>query len=107
MGEMTMLDRVAAAMERYYVSLWHEVTGRGVWWLVLDRDKSLDAVFRGHSQEEAREFCRKANARAVVEAMREPTEAIYLARPVHIHDREDWRRIWQGAIDAALTEPGT
>ena len=45
----------------------------------------------------------EADARAVIEAMREPTEAIYLARPVIISERSIWRGIWSGIIDAALS----
>lgn len=40
-------------------------------------------------------------AHAMLGAMREPTEGMYLARPIVIPDREDWRRIWGWAIDAA------
>jgi hypothetical protein len=43
-------------------------------------------------------------ARAVFAAMREPTEAMYLARPIDCPDREMWRRWWGQQIDAALAE---
>jgi hypothetical protein len=54
-----------------------------------------------HTTGDTQERCRTA-ARAAIEALREPTEEIYLARPVSIHDREDWAKLWRGAIDAAL-----
>jgi hypothetical protein len=41
-------------------------------------------------------------AKAAIEALREPTEAMYLARPVGIPERADWNRIWGWQIEAML-----
>jgi hypothetical protein len=46
----------------------------------------------------------KAAVLATLEAIREPSEAVYLARPVIIPDRKDWATFWAGAIDALRAE---
>ncbi len=46
----------------------------------------------------------EADALAVVEAMRDPTEAMFLARPVYIPHGDAWRQIWEWQIDAILSE---
>lgn len=51
-------------------------------------------------------------ARAAIEAMRDPTDAMKEAAYTHvemddrwmIEDDKDWARSWKGAIDAALKE---
>lgn len=43
-------------------------------------------------------------ARAVIEAMREPTEPMWLSRPVDCPNREVWARWWNWQIDAMLNE---
>lgn len=61
-------------------------------------DRVLDVMLsRGLMAEEA-------DARAVIEAMREPTELMWLARPVACPKRETWARWWNWQIDAMLTD---
>lgn len=47
-------------------------------------------------------------ARAVIEALREPTEAMIAAGedcPIVNYDGNDPKQVWQAMIDAALKEP--
>ena len=39
---------------------------------------------------------------AIIEAMRDPTEAMFRARPIAISERSDWERIWGWQVDAML-----
>lgn len=45
------------------------------------------------------------DARAIIEAMRDPTEKMYLSRPVDVPDREVWLRWWGWQIDAMKEAP--
>lgn len=42
------------------------------------------------------------DAKAIIEAMRDPTEAMFLARPVDVPKREMWSQWWEWQIDAML-----
>ena len=44
------------------------------------------------------------DVKAVIEAMRDPTEAMWLSRPVGCPEREMWARWWGWQIDAMLNE---
>ncbi len=44
------------------------------------------------------------DAKAIIEALRDPTEAMWLSRPVDCPEREMWARWWGWQIDAMLNE---
>jgi hypothetical protein len=44
----------------------------------------------------------ETDAIAIIEAMRDPTEAMFRARPIAIPERSDWERIWGWQVDAML-----
>ena len=48
----------------------------------------------------------EADAIAIIEAMRDPTEAMFRARPISCPERADWERIWGWQIDAMLYGTG-
>lgn len=108
-----MVERVAAALDRYSVGLWHEQ--RGVLWRVYDRDNGGRMVSECRTQQEARDVCRRANARAVIEAMKAGpmTEATTLAAASalnrHMVSQADiptiMQEVFEAILDAALTEP--
>jgi|KBSMisStaDraftv2_1062788.scaffolds.fasta_scaffold186028_2 hypothetical protein len=59
-------------------------------------DRILDVMLaRGLNADEA-------DVIAIIEALRDPTEIMFRARPVSVADRNDWERIWRWQIDAML-----
>lgn len=44
------------------------------------------------------------DVRAVIEALRDPTEAMWLSRPIDCPEREMWAKWWGWQVDAMLTD---
>jgi hypothetical protein len=112
-----MIERVALASQSYAVMYSHETVGDDLrtvnrQWQVYrmeqaTRDKP-PTVFEASFTEKGAAYalCARLNARAAIEAMREPTEAMLNFGVIQDMDVTD---IWQAMIDAALkpTQPAS
>jgi hypothetical protein len=108
-GEMTMIERVKESVRSY------EVMRHNLEWRVVRLSGFGDIRFRSKVFDEAQAICDELNARAAIEAMREPSEAMKRAASVN----GDWGRgikgrpwvdetaSYQAMIEAALKEAGS
>ena len=107
---MTKLEEVARAWEAEALrwDIQRADASLGGWIVCRQDGNAADIITTATSQEEARaafsRLCGLASAKAAVEALREPTDAMYRARPISIPERPDWLRIWGWQIDAILSE---
>lgn len=97
----SMLDRIAGALGTYRVgSVASGLGHQGAPWAVWTKDGALPE--RYDISDEADAACRRLNAIAVVEAMREPTEAMMEAARGYLHQSPEL--VFQAMLDAILKE---
>lgn len=104
---MTMIERIIRASKSNDVRL---DSKKGCdRWMILSITHSGKASYResGPLEAHARMECERLNARAVLEAMREPTEFMHAQghRKNSCLEWDDPLAVWQAMIDAALAEP--
>lgn len=105
-----MVERVAAALNRfaiypkghpaqYYIYDFHAFLDRvGEAATDLEWKQPSELKMIGH-HDEAEAECARMNARAVIEVMLEPTDAMINH---NLHDDYDPRQVWQTMVDAIL-----
>lgn len=108
MTDTSMVERVAKAASSHFVRMW----GRAALYAVL-KGENWDGppVKDGLPEQEAYALARTLNARAAIEAIREPTlnqslvgMAALMEITGHAFDPDDADPIWKAMIDAALSE---
>ncbi len=79
----------------------------------MDKEKLISSVQRlferatGQTSLDGRErHYALTSINIVLDAIREPSEGVYLERPVNIPERSDWQEIWMATIDALKKEMG-
>lgn len=109
-----MLDRIAKAMRTYSVSRIREADRDGhvtfAGFAIYHRDNQENPVERIGNADKADTECDRLNARAVLDAMREPTKEMIKAgipvgcsSPDHYSDQAECLKIsWRAMIDVLL-----
>lgn len=97
-----MLERIIKAVRSY------EVMRHNLEWRVVRLAGFGDIRFRSKDYDEAQARCDELNARAVIQAMREPTEAMWNATAKTLPKSSPLTTgdLYRAMIDAALSEGG-